>query len=99
MAQMLRSKKAILVTIMNQSHLAKSEFEEDTVTAGDTSNASRSRDKIWSTTQNLWSFGSWPSEHLKDFCKGIISFNNVSLLRIVLFVVCRLILQETTHFK
>jgi hypothetical protein len=60
---MLRSKKAteqevILVTIMNQSHLVKSGFEEDTVIAGDTSNASRSRDKICSTTQNLWSFGS-----------------------------------------
>lgn len=43
---------------MNQSHLEKSELEEDTVTAGDTSNASRSRDKIWSTTQDPWSFGS-----------------------------------------
>lgn len=43
---------------MNQSHLEKSELEEDTVPAGDTSNASRSGDKIWSTIQDPWSFGS-----------------------------------------
>jgi hypothetical protein len=44
---------------MNQSHLAnESELEEDTVTAGNTSNASRSINKIWSTTQDPWSSGS-----------------------------------------